>query len=85
MLSTIFLGGGEWTFLYIFFLLFQKIYLFIYGVPIVAQWVKNLTSLSRCRFYLSLALLSGLMIQHCHNLQFRLQMWLRSNVAVTVA
>ena len=33
----------------------------------------------------SLALLSGLRIQHCHELQCRLQMWLRSGVAVAVA
>ena len=33
----------------------------------------------------SLALLSGLRIQHCHKLQHRLQMWLGSSVAVAVA
>ena len=33
----------------------------------------------------SLALLSGLRIQHCHELWCRSQMWLRSRVAVAVA
>ena len=32
----------------------------------------------------SLAVLSGLRIWHCHELQCRLQMWLRSGVAVAV-
>ena len=33
----------------------------------------------------SLAWLSGLNIQHCHKLQCRSQMWLRSCIAVAVA
>ena len=44
------------------------------GVPIVVQWVTNLTSIHEC---VSL-------IWHCHALWCRLKMWLRSGVAVTV-
>ena len=47
------------------------------GVPGVAQWVKNLTSI--------LASLSGLRIQRCGELLHRSQIRLRSGVAVAVA
>ena len=47
-----------------------------HGVPVVAQWVKNLTVVSvriRGQF---LALLSGLRIQYCHMLWCMSQMLL---------
>ena len=53
------------------------------GVPLVAQWVKNLSSIHE-DVVQSLALLSGLRIRHCHELQYRVQMWLGSCVAVAV-
>ena len=45
------------------------------GVPIVVQWVKNLTSFHE-EAGLILALLSGLRIQCCHELWYRLQILL---------
>ena len=53
------------------------------GVPIVAQWLMNLTS-TRMQVQF-LVLLSGLRIQHYHELWCRLQTWLRSCLAVAVA
>ena len=54
------------------------------GLPIVAQWVRNPISISEDSGW-SLASLSGLRIGCCRELRCRLQMWLRSGVAVTVA
>ena len=47
-------------------------------VPIMAQQLTNLTSVHE-------ALLSGLMTWRCRELWCRLQMWLRSHVAMAVA
>ena len=52
-------------------------------VPAVAQRVKNPT-LSRRIWVQSLASLSGLRIQRCHELQCRSQMRLQSGIAVAV-
>ena len=52
-----------------------------FGVPIMAQWVKNMTSIH----VRSLASLSGLRIRRCCKLQHRLRMWLRSNIAAAQA
>ena len=60
---------------------FNKLY--TYGVPIVAQGVKNLTSIHEDGGLL-LATLSGLWIQHYHKLQLRSQIWLGSRVAAAV-
>ena len=54
------------------------------GVPVVAQQLMNLTSIHEDAG-LFLALLSRLRIQHCRELWCRLQMWLRSRIAVAVA
>ena len=54
------------------------------GVPVVAQWVKNLI-VSMRMLVQSLALLSELRIWHCRELWLRLQMQLGSCVAVAVA
>ena len=51
------------------------------GVPVVAQQVKNPTQCPEDGVQ-SLALLNGLKIRHCHKLQPRSHMWLRSGVAV---
>ena len=62
-------------------------YIFVYniswpwGIPIVAQRVKNLTSIMRMRVW-SLFLLDGLRIWHHHELWCRSQTWLRSGMAV---
>ena len=53
------------------------------GVPIVAQQVKNLT-VSVTMWAQSLASLSELRIQHCHERQCRSQLQLGSCVAVAV-
>ena len=54
------------------------------GVPVVAQQVKNPTSI--CEDVVrSLASLSGLRISCHHELQHREQMWLGSGIAVAVA
>ena len=53
------------------------------GVPVVAQWLTNQTSIHEDTGSI-LALLSGLRIQLCHELWCGLQMWLRSCVAVAV-
>ena len=50
-------------------------------VPIVTQLVKNLTQIQ----VQSLASISRLRIRCCCKLQQKLQMWLGSHVAVTVA
>ena len=68
------------------------------GVPAVAQWVKNLTAAAQVSAEAqvqSLAWHSGLKdpkkqnktkkIQHCHELWYRLQMWLESRIAVALA
>ena len=47
----------------------------------MAQWVKNLPGVCKVQF---LVLLSGLRIWHCCKLRHRLQMRLRSGVAVAV-
>ena len=49
------------------------------GVPVVAQWVKNLTSIHG-----DVGLIPGL-AQGCYKLWCSLQMQLRSHVAVVVA
>ena len=49
----------------------------------MARWVKKLTSISKDAGSI-LASLSGLRIRHCHKLWHRLQMWLRSGIAVAV-
>ena len=54
------------------------------GVPVLAQWLMNLTRNHEIAVP-SLALLSGLRIQRCCELWFRLQMQLGSRVAVAVA
>ena len=54
------------------------------GVPIVAQWVKDLTLSLRIQIQ-SLASPSGIRIGLCHKLQHRSQMQLRSSAAVVVA
>ena len=51
------------------------------GVPVVAQWLTNLTRNHEVR---SLASLSGLAIWRCCELWCRLQMRLRSGVAVAL-
>ena len=55
-----------------------------FRIPVVAQQVKSLTVSMRMQVQ-SLALLSGLRIQHCPKLQCRSQMWLESGVAAVVA
>ena len=52
-----------------------------WGVPVVAQRVKNPRVPMRTQV-LSLAWLGGLRIQGCCKLPCRLQMWLRSHIAV---
>ena len=54
------------------------------GVPVMVQQKQILLETMRLRVR-SLALLSGLRIQHCHELWCRSQMQLRSGVAVAVA
>ena len=54
------------------------------GVPVVAQWKRiQLGTMGSC--VRSLALISGLRIQHCHELWCRSQMQLKSDVAMAVA
>jgi len=53
-------------------------------VAVVAQWVKNRTGILEMQVP-SLTLLSGLRIWCCHELRRRLQMHLKSGVAVAVA
>lgn len=54
------------------------------GVPLVALWVKNLTSTHEDAGLKSLALLNGLRIQHCHKAWHRSQLQLRYSVAEAV-
>ena len=49
----------------------------------MAQWVKNLPGI-REDVVQSLEFLSGLRVRHCHKLQCRSQMQLRSCTAVAV-
>ena len=56
-------------------------FLKIYRVPLVAQWVKNPTSI---HVGWSLASFVGLRIQSCRKLQHRSQMQLWSGIAVAV-
>ena len=53
------------------------------GVPVVAQWKQIQLASMRIQFP-SLASLSGLSIWHCQELWCRLQMLLRSSVAMAV-
>ena len=53
------------------------------GVPFISQWLPKPT-ISMSLWARSLALLSGLRIQHCHELCCRLQTWLGSGIAVAV-
>ncbi len=46
-----------------------------FGVPVVAQWLRNLTRNHEAAVR-SLALLSGLRTRCCHELWCRLQTWL---------
>ena len=55
------------------------------GVPVVAQQVMNLTSIHEDTGLIPGFMLSGLRIQHCHELWCRSQTWLRSCIAVAVA
>ena len=52
------------------------------GIPVVAQWVKNLSSIDEDA--VSIPGVSGLRIQHCQKLWHRSKMRLRSGVAVAV-
>ena len=49
----------------------------LWGVPVVAQWVKNLTSIYK--WFRSLASLNQLRIWRCHEL------WLKSGIAKALA
>ena len=63
----------------------QSYKILFYRVPIVTQWIKNLTLyLSIRRQVQSLASLNGLRIRHCSKLQHWLQMRLGSHIAVAV-
>ena len=59
------------------------IYMYEIGVPIVAQWLTNLTSIHMDTGSIP-ALLSGLRIHCCYELWCRLQTRLRSCVAVAM-
>ena len=57
-----------------------------YGVPVVAQWLTNLTRNHEVVGSIpGLALLSGLRVRHCLELWCRLQTLLLSHVAVALA
>ena len=58
---------------------------FILGVPVMAQWLTNPTRNYEVGRVRSLALLSGLRIQHCRQLWYKLQTLLGSCVAVVLA
>ena len=53
------------------------------GVPVMAQQKQIQLGTMRLQVW-SLASLSGLKIWRCHELWYRLQMWLRSGTAVAV-
>ena len=53
------------------------------GVPVAEQWKRIRLVTMRLQVQ-SLASLSGLRIQHCHELWCRSQMWLRSLIAVAL-
>ena len=57
---------------------------FFLGVPVVAQWKQTGLASILEDVVQSLALLSGLRIQHCHELWCRWKMWLGSGVSVAV-
>ena len=58
----------------------------IKGVPIVAQWLRNPTSIHEDAGSTQVAgSLSGLRIWHCHELWCRSQMQFGSHIAVAVA
>ena len=53
------------------------------GVPVVAQWLTNPASIQEDAGWLP-GLARGLRIEHCRELRCRLQMQLRSHMAVAV-
>ena len=55
-----------------------------WGVPVVAQWLTNLTSIHEDVGFIP-GLLSGLKIWCCSELWYRLQMGFGSGIAVAVA
>ena len=57
---------------------------FVVGVPIMAQEVKNPTSIHEDAG-LILTSIGELRIQRCHELWSRSQMWLRADITVAVA
>ena len=60
----------------------MDIYIYIYGVPFMAQWLMNPIRIHEgCRFD---AWLSGLRIPCCRELWCRLKTWLVSCIAVAV-
>ena len=54
------------------------------GVPVMVQRKRIQLGTIRLRVQ-SLASLTGLKIQHCHELWYRLQTWLGSGIAVALA
>ena len=56
------------------------------GVPVVAQWLTNMTSIHEdvCSIPGLAQRIKDLRIWHCLELWYRLQTWLRSRVAVAV-